>query len=216
VGSSGTIGYRFPDPGPRLDRPLTAANLSPLVVPPVATSRRPAATLPHQVARVHCTNCRHNFLVAFSCKGRDLCPSCATQRMVEVSAHLVDEVLPRVQHRQWVLTMPKRVRWHLRHKPEVISGLLAIFLRAVETTIRQRDERNWWCAGGVSVRKRRESGGWIGGRGWGVSQSSGDWGRRGGCFYFHGAGCQDTSLRHADCSGSGSQRPLLMLSRSGR
>jgi hypothetical protein len=34
--------------------------------------------------------------------------------------------------------MPKRVRWHLRRKPEVISGLLAIFMRAVETTIRQR------------------------------------------------------------------------------
>ena len=58
--------------------------------------------------------------------------------MVDVAAHLVDEVLPRVQHRQWVLSMPKRVRWHLRRKPEVISGLLTIFLRAVETTIRQR------------------------------------------------------------------------------
>jgi len=58
--------------------------------------------------------------------------------MVEVSAHLVDQILPRGQHRQWVLSMPKRVRWHLRHKPEVISGLLTVFLRTVETTIRQR------------------------------------------------------------------------------
>ena len=58
--------------------------------------------------------------------------------MVDVAAHLVDDVLPRVQHRQWVLSMPKRVRWHLRRKPEVISGLLTVFLRAVETTIRQR------------------------------------------------------------------------------
>jgi len=33
--------------------------------------------------------------------------------------------------------MPKRVRWHLRTTPEVISGLLGVFLRAVETTIRQ-------------------------------------------------------------------------------
>jgi len=90
------------------------------------------------LARVYCVSCRHDFLVAFSCKGRDLCPSCATRRMVDVSAHMVDQVLPRVQYRQWVLSMPKRVRWHLRHKPEVISGLLAIFLRAVETTIRQR------------------------------------------------------------------------------
>jgi hypothetical protein len=30
------------------------------------------------------------------------------------------------------------VRWRLRHKPEVISGLLTVFLRAVETTIRHR------------------------------------------------------------------------------
>ena len=51
---------------------------------------------------------------------------------------MVDEVLPRVQYRQWVLSMPKRVRWHLREKPEVVSGLLGVFLRAVETTIRQR------------------------------------------------------------------------------
>jgi hypothetical protein len=77
-------------------------------------------------------------MVAFSFKGRDLCPSCATRRMVEVSAHLVDQVLPRVQHRQWVLSVPRRVRWHLRYQPAVISGLLAVFLRAVETTIRQR------------------------------------------------------------------------------
>jgi len=34
--------------------------------------------------------------VPFSCKGRDICPSCATRRMVETGAHLVDNVLPRV------------------------------------------------------------------------------------------------------------------------
>ena len=58
--------------------------------------------------------------------------------MVETAAHMVDDVLPRVQFRQWVLSVPKRVRWHMNHKPEVVSGLLGIFLRAVETTIRQR------------------------------------------------------------------------------
>jgi hypothetical protein len=56
--------------------------------------------LAHGFARVYCANCQHDFMVAFSCKGRDLCPSCATRRMVEVSVHLVDQVLPRVQHRQ--------------------------------------------------------------------------------------------------------------------
>jgi len=58
--------------------------------------------------------------------------------MVETAAHLSDQVLPRVPYRQWVLSVPKRVRWHLREKPEVIAGLLRVFLRAVETTLRQR------------------------------------------------------------------------------
>ena len=92
----------------------------------------------HGFARAYCARCGHDFLVAFSCKGRDICPSCATRRMVETAAHLTDHVLPRVPYRQWVLSVPKRVRWHLREKPEVVSGLLVVFLRAVETTIRRR------------------------------------------------------------------------------
>ena len=53
-------------------------------------------------ARFRCTDCQHEILVAFSCKGR-FCPSCcgrpalrrppADVRMAEQSAHLVDGVL---------------------------------------------------------------------------------------------------------------------------
>jgi hypothetical protein len=94
--------------------------------------------LAHGFARAYCSACGHDFLIAFSCKGRDICPSCATRRMAETAAHLTDQVLPRVPYRQWVLSVPKRVRWHLREKPEVIAGLLRVFLRAVETTLRRR------------------------------------------------------------------------------
>jgi hypothetical protein len=58
--------------------------------------------------------------------------------MVETAAHLVDQVLPRVPYRQWVLSVPKRVRWHMQRNPEVTSALLRIFLRAVEARLRQR------------------------------------------------------------------------------
>ena len=54
------------------------------------------------------------------------------------AAHLVDAVLPRVQFRQWVLSVPKRVRWHLRAQARSRQRPAAVFLRAVETTIRQR------------------------------------------------------------------------------
>jgi hypothetical protein len=94
--------------------------------------------LAHGFARAYCDGCGHDFLIAFSCKGRDLCPSCATRRMVETAAHLVDQVLPRVPYRQWVVSVPKRVRWHMQRKPEVAGALLRIFLRAVETRLCQR------------------------------------------------------------------------------
>ena len=34
----------------------------------------------------------HDFFVAFSCKGRGVCPSCNTRRMAETAAHLADHV----------------------------------------------------------------------------------------------------------------------------
>jgi hypothetical protein len=41
-------------------------------------------------ARARCPDCGHDFPVAFSCKGRGLCPSCNAQRMAETAAHRVD------------------------------------------------------------------------------------------------------------------------------
>jgi len=89
----------------------------------------------HGVARVHCARCKLDYLVAFSCRARGLCPSCSTRYMVETAAHLVDSVLPRVPYRQWVLTVPKRVRYFLK-EPRHASAVLRIYHRALEATIR--------------------------------------------------------------------------------
>ena len=51
-------------------------------------------------ARVHCSGCGRDELVAFSCKGRGFCPSCGGRRMADSAAHLVDDVLPDVPIRQ--------------------------------------------------------------------------------------------------------------------
>ena len=48
-----------------------------------------------------------DFFVAFSCKGRGVCPSCNTRRMAETAAHLADDVFPRLVVRQWVLSVAK-------------------------------------------------------------------------------------------------------------
>jgi len=57
----------------------------------------------HGFARVRCDDCGDDYLVAFSCKGRGVCPSCNTRRMAEAAAHLSDHVFPRLPVRQWVL-----------------------------------------------------------------------------------------------------------------
>jgi hypothetical protein len=48
----------------------------------------------HGFVRAHCDECGHDLLVAFSCLGRGVCPSCAGRRMANTAAHLVDRVLP--------------------------------------------------------------------------------------------------------------------------
>ncbi len=65
-----------------------------------------------------------------------MCPSCNALRMAEVAAHLPDEVVPHLPVRQWVLSVPKRLRPFLHQTPEVASGVLTIFLRALRSALR--------------------------------------------------------------------------------
>lgn len=56
--------------------------------------------LAHGFARAYCDECQHDFLIAYSCKCRGVCPSCNTRRMAETAAHLVDHVFPPLPVRQ--------------------------------------------------------------------------------------------------------------------
>ena len=93
--------------------------------------------LAHGFARAYCDECKHDFLIAFSCKGRGVCPSCNTRRMVETAAHLADHVFPRLPVRQWVLAVPKRLRYFLQTDAALQGAVLRIFLRAVERCLRE-------------------------------------------------------------------------------
>ena len=79
-------------------------------------------------ARARCGQCGHDFLIAFSCKGRAVCPSCNTRRMVATAAHLTDHVLPPLPVRQWVLAVPKRRRYFLQRDTDQ-GAALRLFLR---------------------------------------------------------------------------------------
>jgi predicted Zn-ribbon and HTH transcriptional regulator len=93
--------------------------------------------LAHGFARARCATCGYDFLVAFSCKGRGACPSCNAKRMAETAAHLVDHLFPHVPVRQFVLSVPKRLRPYLHHRPRTASAVLHILLRALRATLRE-------------------------------------------------------------------------------
>ncbi|MCP5083373.1 MAG: transposase [Alphaproteobacteria bacterium] len=94
--------------------------------------------LEHGFLRVKCTQCRHEHLVAFSCKCRGFCPSCSSRRMIETASHLVDHVLPQVPIRQWVLSFPWPLRLLFAARPEVLTQVLNVLIRALSTAVVKR------------------------------------------------------------------------------
>lgn len=83
--------------------------------------------------RVRCEECAHEKLVAFSCKRRGFCPACGARRMAETAAHLVDQVIPQVPVRQWVLSFPIPLRFLLASHPYLLSPVLQVINRAIST-----------------------------------------------------------------------------------
>jgi hypothetical protein len=87
--------------------------------------------LAHGFARLRCDTCALERLVPFSCKGRGFCPSCGGRRMTERAADLVDGVLPHVPVRQWVLSLPHRLRYLLAWDHRLRRAVLGVFIRAL-------------------------------------------------------------------------------------
>ncbi len=83
-------------------------------------------------ARSLCMACRTGFVVAFSCKGRGVCPSCNGRHMAQTAAHLADHVIPPVPVRQWVISVPKRLRGFLADRSPGVAALTKIFLDEIE------------------------------------------------------------------------------------
>lgn len=99
--------------------------------------------LAHGFLRLHCDECGHDRLVAFSCKRRGFCPSCGGRRMADTAAHLVDHVLPEAPVRQWVLTLPYALRYRCAYDARLTSDVLRYFIRALFAELRRRARRQW-------------------------------------------------------------------------
>lgn len=79
--------------------------------------------------RLHCPDCGHERLLAFTCKTRHFCPSCHQRRVRGTSEWIARAVCHDVPHRQFVFTIPKVLRGIFRKRR---SHLTILFRTATE------------------------------------------------------------------------------------
>ena len=89
--------------------------------------------LAYGFVRVKCEDCKSELLVAFSCKKRGFCPSCGGKRMAETAAYLVDNIIPPVRIRQYVLSVPIPLRYWMASNKKLLAGVHKIFASEIES-----------------------------------------------------------------------------------
>lgn len=92
------------------------------------------------LVRFACPGCKSSLFVPFSCKKRTSCPSCDAKRCVLSSSRLSEELLPYVAYRQWVLVIPKRLRYFVNRNHSLageISRILAASLGSFHKSQRE-------------------------------------------------------------------------------
>src|SRR5215831_17357373 len=87
--------------------------------------------LAHGFLRLGCDTCPKALLLPFSCKRRGLCPSCAARRMAQTAAHLVEQVLPWVPTRQWVVSVPIPLRYWMASSQDLMAKIHTIICRTI-------------------------------------------------------------------------------------
>jgi len=102
-------------------------------------SRRPSLAAPYHPGYLlaHSSSSRHP-IYRSSASLRITSRNCSARRMAEVAARLTDHVLPHLPLRQWVLSVPKRLRPYLHHDPGLAGAVLRIFVRAVRSELGRR------------------------------------------------------------------------------
>jgi hypothetical protein len=97
--------------------------------------------LKHGFARVRCPKCREELFVPFSCRGRCFCPSCHQKRALEKAGWVAEHVCAEVPHRQFVFTIPKRLRIYFRFERRLLGHLCRAAARTVITVYRAASGR---------------------------------------------------------------------------
>ena len=110
--------------------------------------------LSYGFVRLKCQNieCSKEKVVAFSCKKRGFCPSCASKRMVETSEHLMDNILPLVPYRQFVVTFPVPLRYLINSNKNLFKKVHKIVISLIHSHYTNSNKTH--LAGSISFHQR--------------------------------------------------------------
>jgi hypothetical protein len=99
-------------------------------------------------ARIKCKNCKHEVLLAFSCKGRYFCPSCHQKRVLLFGEWITANILCALPHRQYVFTLPKLLRSYFRFDRKLLGKLSQCAYQSLkeffQTTLNQKEPCPGW------------------------------------------------------------------------
>jgi hypothetical protein len=97
----------------------------------------------HGCARAECEGCNHSELIAFSCKRRNLCPSCDAKRAHLFAEHLHENVLLPHELSHQVYTIPKRLRPYFKFNRKLLGKLYTAAKNAWNDTIEDAFPADW-------------------------------------------------------------------------
>ena len=83
--------------------------------------------------RLQCKSCDEEKIVAFSCKKKGFCISCAGKRQVETATHLIDNVLPFIPYRQIVISFPKALRYWINANKDLYSKIHRLAIQEINS-----------------------------------------------------------------------------------
>jgi hypothetical protein len=98
----------------------------------------------HGVCLVRCMGedkteaCNQDVALPFSCKFRGFCPSCSQRRMYAKSIFLSEQVLPKVNMRQWVLSVPIELRYWMASDDKILKKVNQIAVREISKLLRKK------------------------------------------------------------------------------
>ena len=98
----------------------------------------------HGICLVRCMGeekteaCRGDIAIPFSCKYRGFCPSCSQRRMYGKAIFLCEHVLPKVDIRQWVLSVPFELRYWMAADDKILKKVNKIVVREISKLLRKK------------------------------------------------------------------------------